>query len=81
MNTHSASRPLSTSGSRFKRSLPAISLDTLQKSKKQKVEGEFIANDLMLQCASYALEILSHGGLRSHVIGALVTNDSIELLY
>ena len=81
MNTHSASHPLSTSGSRFKRSSPAISLDTSQKSKKQKVEGEFIANDLMLQCASYALEILSHGGLWSHVIGALVTNDSIELLY
>jgi hypothetical protein len=35
----------------------------------------------MLQCASYALEILSHGGLRSHVIGALVTDDAIELLY
>jgi hypothetical protein len=35
----------------------------------------------MLQCASYALEMLSHGGLRSHVIGALVTDDTIQLLY
>ncbi|KAF8874970.1 hypothetical protein BD779DRAFT_228936 [Infundibulicybe gibba] len=33
------------------------------------------------QCASYALELLSHGGLRTHVIAALVTDDSIELLY
>ncbi|KAF8885203.1 hypothetical protein BD779DRAFT_1673838 [Infundibulicybe gibba] len=33
------------------------------------------------QCASYALEMLSHGGLRTHVIGALVTDSSIELLY
>jgi hypothetical protein len=35
----------------------------------------------MLQCASYALEMLSHGGLRSHVIAALVTDDTIQLLY
>jgi hypothetical protein len=35
----------------------------------------------MLQCASYSLEMLSHGGLRSHVIGALVTDDTIQLLY
>jgi hypothetical protein len=34
-----------------------------RKSKKLKVEGEFLADDPMLQCASYALEILSHGGL------------------
>ncbi|KAF8877712.1 hypothetical protein BD779DRAFT_1803889 [Infundibulicybe gibba] len=33
------------------------------------------------QCASYALELLSHGGLRTHVIGALVTDGRIELLY
>lgn len=35
----------------------------------------------MLQCASYALEMLSHGGLRSHIIAALVTDDTIQLLY
>ena len=35
----------------------------------------------MLQCAGYALEMLSHGGLCSHVIGALVTDDTIQLLY
>jgi hypothetical protein len=33
----------------------------------------------MLQCASYALEMLSHGGLCSHVISALVTDDTIQL--
>ena len=35
----------------------------------------------MLQCASYALEMLSHGGLRSHVISVFVTDDSIQLFY
>ncbi|KAJ7357242.1 hypothetical protein DFH08DRAFT_736677 [Mycena albidolilacea] len=33
------------------------------------------------QCASYALELLTYGGLRSHVIGGLITNNSMELLY
>ncbi|KAJ7229865.1 hypothetical protein GGX14DRAFT_553369 [Mycena pura] len=30
--------------------------------------------DTRTQCASYALELLTYGGLRSHVLGALVTN-------
>jgi hypothetical protein len=81
MNICSVSHPLSTSGSGSKCSSPAIPSNTSRKSKKPKVEGEFLADDLMLQCASYALEILSHGGLRSHLIGALVTDDTIELLY
>ncbi|KAJ7445440.1 hypothetical protein FB451DRAFT_1148766 [Mycena latifolia] len=38
-------------------------------------------NDPRTQCASYALELLTYGGLRSHVIGALITNDRLELLY
>ena len=38
------------------------------------------ADHSMLQCASYVLEMLSHGGLRSHVMSALVTDDSIQLL-
>ncbi|KAF8877703.1 hypothetical protein BD779DRAFT_1774805 [Infundibulicybe gibba] len=33
------------------------------------------------QCAGYARELLSHGNLCPHVIAALVTDDSIELLY
>ncbi|KAJ7856529.1 hypothetical protein B0H14DRAFT_3864988 [Mycena olivaceomarginata] len=37
--------------------------------------------DPRTQCASYALELLTYGGFRSHVIGALVTNNCIELLY
>ncbi|KAJ7845781.1 hypothetical protein B0H13DRAFT_2209083 [Mycena leptocephala] len=37
--------------------------------------------DTRTQCASYALELLTYGGLRSHVIGALITNNLIELLY
>ena len=34
----------------------------------------------MLQCASYAPEMSSHNGLRSHVINALVTDDTIQLI-
>ncbi|KAJ7263487.1 hypothetical protein C8J57DRAFT_1719047 [Mycena rebaudengoi] len=33
------------------------------------------------QCTSFALELLTYGGLRSHAIGAFITNTSIELLY
>jgi hypothetical protein len=35
----------------------------------------------MLHCAGYALEMLFHGSLRSHVISALVTDDTVRLLY
>jgi hypothetical protein len=45
------------------------------------VDGAASADLSMLQCASYTLEMLSHGGLRSHVISALVTDDTIRLLY
>ena len=45
------------------------------------MDGAASADLSMLQCASYALEMLSHGGLRSHVISALVTDDTIQLLY
>ncbi|KAF8144290.1 hypothetical protein K438DRAFT_1992935 [Mycena galopus ATCC 62051] len=34
-----------------------------------------------IQCASYAVELLSHGDLRTHVIEALVTPRSIQMLY
>lgn len=58
---------------------------TSSQSKKQKVDhsqgpDETIRNP-DVQCASYALEMLSHGGLRSHVIGLLITDDKINLCY
>lgn len=34
-----------------------------------------------IQCASYALELLSYGGLRSHVLGALIHGDKLTLRY
>lgn len=37
--------------------------------------------DSLLQCASYALELLSHGGWRRYVLGALVSSDTVRLLY
>jgi hypothetical protein len=50
-------------------------------SKKRKLDGAADGSHSMVQCASYALEMMSHGGLRSHVIGALVTDGTIQLLY
>ncbi|KAF9476180.1 hypothetical protein BDN70DRAFT_863614 [Pholiota conissans] len=34
-----------------------------------------------VQCASYALEMMSYGGFRSHSVGVLVSSDLLELLY
>jgi hypothetical protein len=48
-------------------------------SKRQKLQPT--EKDPNIQCASYALEMLSNGGLRSHVIGLLITDDNIELIY
>src|SRR6202167_79242 len=81
MTTRSASRPSPTSASGSKRSSNATSSNASCRSKRQKVDSTASADLSMLQCASYALEMLSHGGLRSHVISALVTDDTIQLLY
>lgn len=35
----------------------------------------------LIQCAGYAMEMLSNGGLRTHVLGSLVTDDVVEYLY
>ena len=34
--------------------------------------------DVKVQCASYVLEMLSNGGLRTHVIGLLVSKDVLQ---
>src|SRR5882762_7579264 len=81
MTTRSASRPSRTSASGSKCSSNATSLTMSHRSKKQKVDGAASADLSMLRWASYALEMLSHGSLRSHVISALVTDDTIRLLY
>jgi hypothetical protein len=81
MTTRSVSRPSPTSASGSKRSSNATSSNASHRLKRQKVDGTASADLSMLQCASYALEVLSHGGLRSHVIGALVMDDTIQLLY
>src|SRR5882762_1925426 len=81
MTTHSASRPSPTSASGSKRSSNATSSNASHRSNRQKVDGAASADLSMLQRASYTLEMLSHGGLRSHVISPLVTDDTIRLLY
>ena len=47
---------------------------------QSRTKGE-TQDPLSLQCASYALELLSHGGLRSHVIAGSVEDQCIKLLY
>src|SRR6266436_2687044 len=81
ITTCSVSRPSPTSVSGSKRSSNATSSNASHRSKRQKVDGAASADLSMLQCASYALEMLSHGGLRSHVMSALVTDDTIILVY
>jgi hypothetical protein len=76
LTQHWSSRPLLTSASGSKRNSNSSNVSHI--SKRRKVDGTSAA---MLQCASYALEMLPHGGLRSHVIGSLVTDDTIQLLY
>ncbi|TCD60147.1 hypothetical protein EIP91_010644 [Steccherinum ochraceum] len=49
-------------------------------SKKQKIHLDE-SDDRYVQCASYAQELLSDSGWRSHVIGILVTGDEMECLY
>lgn len=56
--------------------------DDLEASlKKRPKEDQPDPREVQIQCASYALEMLSYGGLRTHVIGALITNTELELLY
>ena len=81
MTTHSASRPSSNSASGSKRSSNATTSNASHRSKRRKLDSTASADLSMLQCASYALEMLSHSGLCSHVISALVTDDTIQLLY
>lgn len=58
-----------------------ISVDHAQ-FKKPRIdpESQKYANRY-IQCASYALELLSYGGWRSHVIGMLVTDNFMEFIY
>ncbi|KAF8271773.1 hypothetical protein EI94DRAFT_1719985 [Lactarius quietus] len=78
--THPASRSSITSASESKHSPNTLSSLPSPGSKRRKLDGTSI-DPSMMQCASYALEMMSHGGLRSHVIGALVTDGIIQLLY
>jgi hypothetical protein len=48
---------------------------------QKNVNAPIVYSDPMVQCASYALELLSWGGVRSHVIGCLVTDKHMKILY
>lgn len=74
-------------GSSTKRTSPTQHDSDLLRTKRAKTSSEqssskaSVREDLDLQCASYALELLSHGGLRNHVIAAAITDRKIKLLY
>ena len=75
----SAENDISQSSRGSKKQRTSDRRESSRDSKKQEVGAK--PDDGMLQCASYALELLSHGGLRNHVIGAYVSGDTIQLLY
>ncbi|KAJ7131627.1 hypothetical protein C8R46DRAFT_658699 [Mycena filopes] len=60
---------------------PPVDVRASQPRASKTVEKETPAPAPRVQCASYALEMLSYSGLRSHVIGGLITNNVIQLLY
>ncbi|KAJ7067149.1 hypothetical protein C8F01DRAFT_1247545 [Mycena amicta] len=63
---------------------PAIALREVKKAALAQPDDDQTSRENenpRTQCASYALELLTYGGLRSHVIGALITNNFIEMIY
>ncbi|KAF9474598.1 hypothetical protein BDN70DRAFT_884630 [Pholiota conissans] len=53
-------------------------------SKKRKVDKpkkEVPEVSIAVQCASYALEMMSYGGFRTHAVGVVVFSDYLRLLY
>ncbi|KAF8153391.1 hypothetical protein B0H34DRAFT_103880 [Crassisporium funariophilum] len=55
--------------------------DVPETPKKRRKGDKSPPKAVRVQCASYALEMLSHGGLRTHVISALVTDTELVLLF
>jgi hypothetical protein len=76
-----------SAGSSTKRASPTQHDSDLLHPKRPKTSSEqsgskaSVGEDLDLQCASHALELLSHGGLRNHIIAAAITDRNIKLLY
>ena len=75
-NLAPAATPPATSSGRKRNFAEADLPDDSRDAKRKKSRV-----DPRLQCAGYAVELLSCGGMRSHVISALVTRSKIELLY
>lgn len=71
----------------MKRASPTADDSDLLRQKRTKTRSErssskaSVQEGLDLQCASYALGILSHSGLRNHIIAAAITDRKIKLLY
>ena len=80
MATRSALRISVTSTWGSKRSSNATSSNASRRSKRQKVDGAPPA-DLYVTVRKLRSWNVIHNGLRSHVINALVTDDTIQLLY
>ncbi|PFH44605.1 hypothetical protein AMATHDRAFT_11385 [Amanita thiersii Skay4041] len=52
-----------------------LELKNMKKSKTMPRE------DRLIQCASYAFEMLSYAGFHSYALGLFITNSGLELLY
>jgi hypothetical protein len=55
--------------------------DLLKSRPSERVHTPKTSIDLPTQCASYALEMMSHGGIRHHAIGASIIDENITLQY
>jgi hypothetical protein len=55
--------------------------DVLKSRTSEQAPTPKTSMDLPTQCASYALEMMSHGGIRHHAIGASIIDENITLQY
>ncbi|KAJ7222551.1 hypothetical protein GGX14DRAFT_664171 [Mycena pura] len=86
--------PSDPSTNRYSTRRATVDSTAVSDRKRKRTEAHAIANKRLkfnesekprdnnpVQCASYALEMMSCGGFRSHTIGALSTNSLLELVY
>jgi hypothetical protein len=55
--------------------------DVLKSRTSKQAPTPKTTTDLFTQCASYALEMMSHGGIRHHALGASIVGSNITLQY
>jgi hypothetical protein len=61
--------------------VPDFGNDVLKSRTSAQASTPKSTTDLFTQCASYALEMMSHGGIRHHALGASIVGSNITLQY